>query len=119
MVPGFYLRQVQERSLTNSSADALLCQYLNIYPNQSLSLSTVVYIGGETCVSNTAPPVIMETLEAVISSSSPINLTIPLSDDTRSDILGAFSADPTDETFLRSVNFVLFTIQSTSKGYWG
>ena len=102
-MPGFYLRQVQETSLTNNSADAILCQYLNIFANQTLSLSTVLYVSGDTCVDNIASPVIIETLDATIASTAPTNLTIPLSDDTRSDILGAFATDPTDETFMRLV----------------
>ena len=103
MLPGLYLRQIKEYSLTDNNVQALLCQYLNIQGNQSLSLSTVVYVSGDSCVNNPAAPVIMETLDASVSAMSPVNLSVPLSDDTRSDILGAFMLDPTDELFLRLV----------------
>ena len=99
--PGLYLRQVREPSLTDIDTQVLLCQYLMIYENQTLSLSTVVYMNGDSCVDSTATPVLMETLEGAVAQVLPVNLTIPLSDDYRSDILGAFNLDPTDDTFQR------------------
>lgn len=96
-----YLREVREPSLTGNTVQVLLCQYLNIFANQSLSISTVVYMNGNTCVDSPASPILMETLEAQVAQVLPINLTIPLTDDTRSDILGAFDMDPTDDTFQR------------------
>lgn len=115
MLPGLYLREKRERSLLDNSVQALLCQYLNIYNNQTLSLSTVIYVSGDSCVSNPNPPVIMETLDARVSDMTPVNLSIPLSDDTRSDLLGAFLLDPTNETSMRSVNMQCSCITCTCK----
>ena len=102
VVPGLYLREVRERSLTGDSVDALLCQFLTIQENFSLSISTVVYMGGDSCVNSTTDSIlVMETLEATVTQVAPTNITIPLTDDTRSDILGAFDLDPTDDTSQR------------------
>ncbi len=99
MVPGLYLREVREPSLTG--VPALLCQYLTVHANLTLSISTVVYMGGDSCVNSPAPVLLMETLEAIVTNITDSYLTIPLTDDTRSDILGAFELDPTDDTFQR------------------
>lgn len=101
MVPGLYLREVRERSLTGDSVEALLCQFLTIHGNLSLSISTVVYMGGDSCVNSPASILVMETLEATVTQIVPTNITIPLTDDTRSDILGAFELAPTDDTSQR------------------
>lgn len=101
VTPGLYLREVREPSLTGDDVQVLLCQYMTIYVNQSLSIATVIYMNGDSCVNSPASPVLMETLEAEVTESVPVNLTIPLADDTRSDILGAFNLDPTDDTFQR------------------
>jgi len=58
-------------------------------------------MSGDTCVSNPSPPLIMEAIEGTVTNTAPVNLTIPLSDDTRSDILGAFTMDPTEDTYMR------------------
>ena len=119
MVPGLFLRQVRETSLANSSSEVLLCQYLNIYQNLTMSLATVVYMSGDTCVNNPAPPLIMETMEGTIASTAAVNLTILLSDDTRSDILGAFTMDPTEDTFMRlerSIKCCVLLIESKAGG---
>lgn len=101
MVPGLYLREVREPSLTGDAVQALLCQYLTIYENQTLSLSTVLYMGGDSCVSSTASVLLMEVMEATVTGILATNLTVPLTDDTRSDLLGVFNLDPTDDTFQR------------------
>ena len=101
MVPGLYLREVREHSLTGDTFQVLLCQYFRIYENQTLSLSTVLYMNGDSCVNSPASPVLMGTLEAQVTAVVPVNLSLPLSDDTRSDILGAFQLDPTDNTIQR------------------
>lgn len=101
MLPGLYIREVREPSLTEVDSEILLCQYLNIYENRSLSLSTAVYTNGSSCADETAYLALFETLSAELSTEALVNLTIPLSDDTRSDILGAFNLDPTDDIFQR------------------
>lgn len=101
MVPGLYLREVREPSLTGDGVQALLCQYLTISENQTLSISTVVYMGGDSCVNSPASVLLMETMEATVTGIVATNLTVPLTDDTRSDILGTFELDPTDDTFRR------------------
>ena len=92
-----------EPSLTDPGRQDLLCQYLNIYADQSLSLSTALYVGGSSCADNSATPALMETLSASVSSESLVNLTLPLSDNTQSDILGVFDLDPTEDTLQRYV----------------
>lgn len=101
MTPGRYLRQVREPSLTGGGVQILLCQYLTVHANQTLSIATVSYMNGDSCVSTSATPVFMEMLEGEVVSVVPVNLTIPITDDTRSDILGAFTLEPTDDTFQR------------------
>lgn len=103
MVPGLYLREVREPSLTGGTVQALLCQYLTIYEDETLSISTVLYMGGESCVTtpSSASVLLMEVMEAVVTDTLAVNLTVPLTDDTRSDLLGVFTLDPTDDTFLR------------------
>lgn len=98
VVPGLYLREVREPSLTGDEVQALLCQYLTIYENQTLSISTVLYMDGDSCVNSTASVLLMESMEARVTDVLATNLTVPLTDDTRSDILGVFELDPTDDT---------------------
>lgn len=68
-------------------------------------LSTVLYMDGDSCVDTTATPLLIESMqvEPDESSSSLVNITVPLSDDTRSDFLGAYDLDPTDDTASRYV----------------
>lgn len=101
MTPGLYLREERESSLTSGGVQVLLCQYLTVHANQSLSISTVVYMDGDTCVNSPATPVLMETLEAEVTQAVPVNLTVPITDDRRSDLLGAFALNATDDTFQR------------------
>ncbi len=101
MLPGLYLREAREPSLKDTDSQILLCQFLNIYENRSLSLSTAVYSNGSSCTDTTASLALMETLSAELSTEALVNLTISLSDDTLSDILGAFDLDPTDDTLQR------------------
>jgi hypothetical protein len=101
VVPGLYLREVREPSLTGGAVQVLLCQYLTIYENQTLSISTVLYMDGSSCVNSPASVLLMESMEARVSDILPVDLTVPLTDDRRSDILGVFDLDPTDDTFQR------------------
>ena len=101
MTPGLYLRERREPSLTDDGVQVLLCQYMTIHVNQSISIATVLYMNGDSCVNSPASPILMESLETDVTSIVPVNLTIPLADDTRSDILGAFDMDPTDDTSQR------------------
>lgn len=81
----------------------LLCEYLNIHTNGTFLLSTVLYMDGDSCVDTTATPLLMESMRVEPGESSLVNLTVPLSDDTRSDFLGAYNLDPTDDTASRYV----------------
>lgn len=101
VVPGLYLREVREPSLTGDTVQALLCQYLTIYENQTLFISTVLYMDGDSCVNSPASVLLMESMEARVTDILATNLTVPLTDDRRSDILGVFELDPTDDTSQR------------------
>ena len=105
---GFYVRQLREPSLADPSVFILLCEYLNININGTILLSTVLYMDGDSCVDTTATPLLIESMqvEPDESSSSLVNITVPLSDDTRSDFLGAYDLDPTDDTASRYVILV-------------
>ncbi len=61
---------------------------------------------GDSCESSTATPILMEELQGTVTRAVPTNVTIPLSDDTRSDILGAYQLDPTDDTFQRYISII-------------
>ena len=56
---------------------------------------------GENCVNTTAQPLWMQTIYADASAVTQRVISVPLSDDTRSDILGVYTNAPTDETFER------------------
>ena len=58
---------------------------------------------GDSCVDTTATPLLMESMQVEPDESSLVNLTVPLSDDTHSDFLGAYDLDPTDDTASRYV----------------
>ena len=87
--------------MTGDGAQALLCQYLTIHQNLTLTLSTVVYMNGDSCIDSPAPVLLMESMVATVTSIMATNLSIPLTDNTQSDILGAFELDPTEDTFQR------------------
>ena len=98
---GLYIRQRREPSLTDPSVFILLCEYLTVYENSTTRLDTVLYMDGDSCVNTAAPPILMESITTQPVRFGFLNQTIPLSDDTRSDILGAFDLDPTDDTASR------------------
>ena len=104
VIPGFYLRQLREPSLTDPSVSVLICDYLTIYSNGIVSLSTVLYMDGDSCVSTTADPLLIQSFLLQTVGFRLVNLSIPLSDDTRSDFLGAFTLNPTDNTASRYVH---------------
>lgn len=101
MLPGLYVREVRASSFIELNSEILLCQLLNIYENRSLSLSTSVYTNGSSCADTTARLALSEFLSAELSTEVLVNQTIALSDDTRSDILGAFTLDPSADTLQR------------------
>jgi hypothetical protein len=105
---GFYVRQLREPSLTDPSVFILLCEYLNIHVNGTVFLSTVLYMDGDSCVDTTATPLLMESMQVEPDESSMVNVTVPLSDDTRSDFLGAYVLDPTDDTASRYVILITY-----------
>ena len=99
--PGFYLRELKEPSLTDPDISVVLCQYFTVYSNGSITLEEVTYMDGENCVNTTAQPLWMQTIYADASAVTQRVISVPLSDDTRSDILGVYTNAPTDETFER------------------
>lgn len=93
-----YLRELKEASLTDPNVFVVLCQFLTVESDGSISLEEVTYMNGENCVNSTAQPLWMQTIDAVPISTNERMITIPLSDDTDSDILGVFRNAPSDET---------------------
>lgn len=71
--PGFYLRQVSEPSLTDPSVNVMLCQYLTLFENGSILMMEVTYMDGENCVSTSADPLWMQTLQAVPTLGYPVS----------------------------------------------
>lgn len=100
-VSGFYIRQLREASLTDPSVFILLCEYLTLRTNGTWLISTVVYMDGDSCVDTTATPLLMESIQVEPEESDLVNITMPLSDDTRSDFLGAYTLNATDDTASR------------------
>ena len=98
MEPGIYLRELKEASLTDSDVFVVLCQFLTVESDGSISLEEITYMDGENCVNTVASPLWMQTIDAVPVSTSERTINVPLSDDTDSDILGVFLNDPNDET---------------------
>ena len=56
---------------------------------------------GDSCVNTVAMPILMETLTVEPTSQQVISQTVPLSDDTRSDFLGAYDLNATEDTASR------------------
>lgn len=65
---------------------------------------------GDSCVDTTATPLLMESVRVETDAFSLVNLTVPLSDDTRSDFLGAYVLNATDDTASRYVIHILENI---------
>ena len=98
---GFYLRELNEPSLTDPDVSVVLCQYLTVENDGSIYLEEVTYMDGENCVNTVADPLWMQTIDAVPISTRERVIQVPLSDDTRSDILGVYNNSPNDNTFER------------------
>ena len=107
--PGMYLRQLKEASLTDPSIFVVLCQFLTVAEDSSISLEEVTYMDGENCVNTTAEPLWMQTVDAAPISSEERVITVPLSDDTNSDILGVYMKAPNDDT--RERYMTIFSIE--------
>lgn len=71
--PGFYLRQVSEPSLTDPSVNVMLCQYLTLFENGSILVMEVTYMDGENCVSTSADPLWMQTVQAIPVNGYPVS----------------------------------------------
>ena len=106
VIPGVYIRQVREPSLTDPSVFILLCEYLTVYVNSTTQHNTVYYMDGDSCVNTAATPILMETIILEPISMQLINQTVPVSDDTRSDWLGVYDLPPSDDTASRLVIYV-------------
>lgn len=82
----------------------LECEYLNINASGVAESSIVLYMDGDSCVSTTADPLLIQTTLLQIVPTRLVNLSIPLLDDTRSDLLGAYTLNPTDDTASRYIH---------------
>ena len=114
---GIYLRELKEASLTDPDVFVVLCQFLTVESDGSISLEEVTYMDGENCFDTVASPLWMQTIDAVPISTSERIINVPLSDDTNSDILGVFSNDPSDATrdrYTFCANTVLYCLQGMS-----
>ena len=100
---GLYLRELKEVSLTDSEVFVVLCQFMTVRQDGSLSLEEVTYMDGENCIDSTASPLWMQTIDAVPRETRERMISVPLSDDTDSDILGIYTNDPTDDTRIRYI----------------
>ena len=92
------MRELKEASLTDSTVFVVLCQFMTVGSDGSITLEEVTYMDGENCINTTASPLWMQTIDAVPQGTRERVLSIPLSDDTDSDILGVYNNPPTDET---------------------
>ena len=90
-----------EPSLTNPDTLVVLCQYMTLSSDGFVTLNEVTYMGGESCANPVGLPLWMQTIYAEIVSTTETVITVPLSDDTRSDILGIYTAAPNGATFGR------------------
>jgi len=113
-LPGFYLREVSEPSLTDPSVGVMLCQYFTLFDNNTVLLMEVTYMDGENCVNSTADPLWMQTTRTQITSSSTVLISVPVADDTRSDLLGAYTLPPTDDTAARYLTLETLFLQAQS-----
>lgn len=98
---GFYLRELREVSVTSPDIVMLVCQFLTVTrdPTITIAFQEIHYIDGNDCLNVTgSDPVLMHSFITSGVESLSVSLSLPLSDDTRSDLLGAFDLDPTDDT---------------------
>ena len=72
-----------------------------MYENSTVRQNTVYYMDGDSCVNTTALPILMETTIVQPIRLTTVNQTVPVSDDTRSDWLGAYDLPPSDDTASR------------------
>ena len=96
---GVYLRELREASVINSDTGILICSMYTLTDGGSFSLQDVYYINGDNCLNvSQATPILLRSLVGMANESAVRELTIPLADDTRSDLLGIFNLNPTDDT---------------------
>ncbi len=99
---GVYLRELREASVTNSDTSILICSMYTLTDEGRFSLQDVYYINGDNCLNvSEATPILIRSLVGVANESAVRELTIPLADDTRSDLLGIFNLNSTDDTVNR------------------
>ena len=97
-----YLRERREVSITNADMAILVCSMYTLTEEGVFSLQDVYYINGDNCLNvSQATPIFSRSLVGNTTESSMRELTIPLADDTRSDLLGIFDLDPTEDTAYR------------------
>lgn len=84
---------MKEASLTDPNVFVILCQFLSIESNGTISLEEVTYMDGQNCMNTVASPLWMQTIDAVPIETNERIISVPLSDDTDSDILGIYTND--------------------------
>lgn len=65
---------------------------------------------GQNCMNTVASPLWMQTIDAVPIETNERIISVPLSDDTDSDILGIYTNDPTDDTRERYTTCIICTL---------
>ena len=64
---------MSEPSLTDPSVNVMLCQYLTLFENGSILMMEVTYMDGENCVSTSADPLWMQTVQAIPVNGYPVS----------------------------------------------
>lgn len=89
--------------MTSPDIETLICQFLTVTrdPEISVLLEEVHYIEGNDCLNvSGSTPILIHDLRTS-GEESVAAFSLPLSDDTQSDILGAFDLNPTEDTINR------------------
>ena len=95
---GFYLRQVSEPSITDPSVNVLLCQFFTDYANGTFETVEATFMGEADCLATLNDPLYIISFRGLVTDLQVVELSLPVADYTRSDILGAFDLPPTDDT---------------------
>ena len=49
VTPGFYYRQVTDTAVGDPDQSVLLCEFVTYYPDMTVNITQVTYIGGSSC----------------------------------------------------------------------
>jgi hypothetical protein len=117
VIPGRYLREIREPSLTDPSLSILLCQYLTIYTNDTIHLAEVSYLDTAegNCITTTADPLWMQTIWATQGLEDTVSQHLMSSTcarwfnlDSSSENIIAFGIDPKLYLYLKVI-FMAFS----------